>query len=223
MHESFLHEFRGKAAEQRQFPRMTVAFLVSIKNDASDTAAAGIGIDISGGGISFLSQDHVPLRECSIGLHIRARRVQANIIVLAATEVVFNEELWRRHRAQFTVLLKTDFDFIMALTHPGSHTLVSEHAEAVERENSCGVVESFGMFPTGLKDKIVQILVGMKRLTPPKSSQLALLAAHYGGPEFANDGTLLCHRLRIRSQDGAMVFETNFRVSADGDPVVVRD
>jgi hypothetical protein len=218
------HDFSGDAAERRQYRRINLHFpLWWMKDVKADAAVAGIGLEISGGGIQFLLQEPITQRACTIAVQIKDRRMLANIVIILAAEVVYEEQTWLHHRAKFLGLRDTDFDYIMALTSER----IPAGAAAMKGQASGGAVESYEMLPISIKEDIVRTLVSMKRLARPRETQLASLVAHYGGLQPADKGTAAFHRFSIRtkmnSARGELVFDTHFLISEDGTKVIVRE
>jgi hypothetical protein len=230
-----LHDFRHDQQERRQYPRVPLRFAIWWLK-GKNTAVAGIGIEISGGGLQFLLEHKIENQSpCSLVFQINDRRMQAKIIVLHAEEVVFEEQPWQHHRAKFAGMLEADFAFIMALTdgHPlepeGCAVRAVQRSardQAEKRKLSVGSLESYDMLPLRIREKIVARLVAMKRLSPPRKLEQALLAAHYTGFRHENDDTIFHRffmRTRINSLPGTLVFNTEVLISDDGTELHVRE
>jgi len=221
-----LHNFSADEVERRQYRRINLQFpLWWMKGPEASAVIAGIGVEISGGGIQFLLPEPIPQRACTIALRINDRNVRANIMIVLAAAVVYKDQPMHHHRAKFLGLRDSDFDFIIALT---SAVPVATGAGALRTKNSIGSLESYDMLPLKIKEEIVRTLVSMKRLAKPRETHLALMVAHYAGLQAADEGSVPFHRFSIRTKmdpggRGMMVFDTHFLISEDGTKVLIRE
>jgi hypothetical protein len=214
-----LHNFGADAAERRQYPRIDLQFpLWWMKGAEAASAVAGIGVEISGGGMQFLLQESIPERACSIVFEIKARRMKANVVIILATKVMYKERPWQHNRAKFLGLLSTDFDFIMAIKPDRP---VPTGGGLLKGKDSVGSLEAYEMLPAKIKEDIVKSLVGMRRLAPPREARLASLVAHYVGLQPGALGSAACYRFSIQTKMKAEVFDTHVLVSLDGTKLII--
>jgi hypothetical protein len=233
---SLLHSFSQDQIERRQYPRVELQFpLWWLKDFKGNEAVAGIGLEISGGGLQFLLEEQIEL-QCSVAFNIQDRRMRANVLVVQSAVCSYRQKHWHRHRAKFVGLMNSDFDYIMAFTEAYARkasdgvSAAAVHVPIVKPKpkpkHSVGSLESYDMLPLRVQETIVRKLVELKRLVPPHETRLALLAAHYGGIQPANDDKVFHRffiRTRMNSQAGAVVFNTEVLVGDNGQDVIVRD
>jgi hypothetical protein len=195
---------------------------------------------VAGGGMQFMLElrHQISTDVCCLAFQIRDRKVRANVRILRTEEILYKSQLWQRFNAKFDGLLSNDFDFIVSLSDQKSHRQPGERSAATaarsvpkspptKSRTSIGNLDSYNMLPSRLKEQIVEMLVGMKRVAPVLDANLALMAAHYGGIQAAAEGDMPYHRFSIRtkmnSEKGAFVFDTQFLVSDDGATVLVHE
>jgi hypothetical protein len=230
---SLLHSFSQDQIERRQYQRVDVPFpLWWLKDFKGNEPIAGIGIEISGGGLQFLLEQQIEL-QCSLAFNIEDRRMRANVLVVQSAICLYKGKHWHRHRAKFVGLMNSDFDYIIAFTEAYARKTSPPAPGAAERlppakkpKHSVGALESYDMLPLSIQETIVRKLVELKRIVRPQETRLALLAAHYGGIQPANDGNVFHRffiRTRMNSQTGALVFNTEVLVSDNGEDVIVRE
>ena len=230
---SLLHSFSQDEIERRQYPRIAVQFpLWWLKDFKGNDVVAGIGIEISGGGLQFLLEEQIEF-QCSLAFNVEDRRMRANILVIQSAPVAYKGKPWHRHRVKFVGLMNSDFDYIMAFTEayaekaPDAPGAVRRSPLAKPKsKSSIGSLESYDMLPLHVQDTIVRKLVELQRLVKPHETRLALLAAHYGGIQPSTEGNVFHRffiRTRMNSHSGAIVFNTEVLISDNGRDVVVRE
>jgi hypothetical protein len=230
---SLLHSFSQDQIEQRQYQRVEVQFpLWWLKDFKGEDAVPGIGIEISGGGLQFLLEEKIEL-QCSLAFNIGDRRMRANVLVVQSAVCVHKEKHWHRHRAKFVGLMNSDFDHIVAFTEacakksrPAAGAAPRAPIQKPRSASFVGSLESYDMLPLRIQETIVRKLVELKRLVRPQETRLALLAAHYGGIQPANDGNVFHRffiRTRMNSLSGALVYNTEVLISDNGQDVLVRE
>jgi hypothetical protein len=231
---SLLHSFSQDQIERRQYQRVEIQFpLWWLKDFKGNETVAGIGLEISGGGLQFLLEEKIEL-QCSLAFNIEDRRMRANVLVVQSAVCWYKERQWHRHRAKFVGLMNGDFDYITAFTEAYARKTSEGASAAAPRtlvvkpkpKQSVGSLESYDMLPLRVQETIVAKLVELKRLVPPHETRLALLAAHYGGIQPANDDNVFHQffiRTRMNSPTGPLIFNTEVLVSDNGKDVVVRD
>jgi hypothetical protein len=228
---SLLHSFSQDQLERRQYQRVEVQFpLWWLKDFKGNDAVAGIGVEISGGGLQFLLEHKIEL-QCSLAFLLAERRMRANVLVVQSVPYAYKGHQWHRHRAKFVGLMNSDFDFIVAYADAAVDKATKAPVVPAPRvqpkpKHSVGTLESYDMLPLRIQETIVRKLVSLKRLVRPQDVRLALLAAHYGGIQPASDGNVYHRffiRTRMNSQAGAVVFNTEVLVSDDGEDIIVRE
>jgi hypothetical protein len=114
--QNLLHNFNSDHRERRQYQRIALQFPIWWLQSAHERApAAGIGLEISGGGLQFLLQQRIE-STASIAFQIDERRMRANIGIVERTQTAYKDLPWYRYRAKFVGVLDADFEFIIALT-----------------------------------------------------------------------------------------------------------
>ena len=239
---NLLHEFKADGRERRQYVRLRLKFAMWWLQDGRvDMVVPGIGVDISAGGMQFMLDIDHPIagNVCNIAFKIQNRKMRANVRKMRTEEVLFEGNVMRRYDVQFEGLLSNDFDFVLSLTEGtpkipdnaktavGLRSGTTARSLGLQPKTSIGDLTSYDALPSHVKERIVSMLVTMKRMNPQTNVALALMAAHYGGRQEAAHGAAPYHRFSIRSkmnsEKGAFVFTTLFLVSDDGASVIVRE
>jgi hypothetical protein len=231
---SLLHSFSQDQIERRQYQRVEVQFALWFLKDFKGTEAiAGIGIEISGGGLQFILEQKIE-QQCSLAFVTDNRRMRANVLIVQSVVCSYKGQEWNRHRAKFVGLMSGDFDAIIAFTEAHAQNKPKDGAGPAQRrppgrpksKHSVGSLESYDMLPLRIQDAIVRRLVDLKRMVRPQETRLALLAAHYGGIQPASDGNVYHRffiRTRMNAKTGPLVYNTEVLVSDDGEEVLIRD
>jgi hypothetical protein len=205
------HDFGRDAAERRQYRRMVVRFpLWWMKDAKANVAVAGIGLEISCGGLQFLLPEKIATGGCPVLFTLKERRMLANIEIKMAAEVVYEEQPWLHYRAMFFGLRETDFDFIITITEK----LASKP------------LPTFDTLPDKIKFQIINTLVKMKRMSRATKSEVSSLDTHYVGKEALKGGATFLRfnvRSKIESDEGVMLFDTYFLLSEDGTSLMIRE
>jgi hypothetical protein len=205
------HNFSDNAANRRQYRRIFIRFpLWWMKDVKTNVAVAGIGIELSGGGLQFLLHETIPTPGCTVLFTIKERRILANIEIKMAAEIVHEKQLWQHCRAKFHGLREIDFHFIMNIT----------------KQLASKPLPTYDTLPVKIKNDIVNALVDMKRLAQPTKNELPLLDVHYAGTESVNSSAPLLKfniRTKLTTYRGVMVFDTYFLLSEDGTTLIIRD
>jgi hypothetical protein len=234
------HDFRHNISERRQYQRIALTFPM-FWLPKSKPPVAGVGIELSGGGLQFLLQEEGSHGPASIAFQVHDRRIRAEVLVLGSSLDKYKGQFWQRYRSQFVGLLETDFDFILALTEgkagqagqPGQAggavpSLVDLAASERTQQPKTSVANtySFELLPEDTRDRIVKTLIDMKRLPQGLRPGQVPMALHYAGTLPANGGRIF-HRFSVRSRmssaAGSHVFATNFLISDDGRKIIVRE
>jgi len=237
-----LHDFMVDGEKRRQYVRLRLKFAMWWLQDGRvDMVVPGIGVDISAGGMQFMLDIDHPIagNVCNIAFKIQNRKMRANVRKMRTEEVLFEGHVMRRYDVQFEGLLSNDFNFLISLTEGiskipdnaktavGLRSGTTARSLGLQPRTSVGDLTSYDALPSHVKERIVSMLVTMKRMNPQTNVALALMAAHYGGRQEAADGEAPYHRFSIRtkmnSEKGAFVFTTLFLVSDDGASVIVRE
>lgn len=112
-----LHNFNAKQGERRQYRRFLLQYAVWwLKDRKLENPVAGLGTEISAGGLQFMLQAQIPQTDCTVVLEVNGRRMRANIALVQTAEVAYKGQAWKQYSAKFVGLLNADFDFILALT-----------------------------------------------------------------------------------------------------------
>ena len=229
---SLLHDFSSDTHERRQYRRMALQFGVWLLDDSQSGAPiAGVGADISGGGMQFLLESHFTESHAAIAFEIGGRQMRADILVIEAAQTMFRGEPWYHYRAKFVGMLSGDFYFLVEFIDARAEAVAPGRLQAVEPRKpaapkvSSATLESYDKLPAPIKKQILETLVRMKRLAPGEPAGGAPVAAHYGGTQSVDER--LFHRFwvrtRVDSPAGSLVYNTDFLISDDGGKIVVHE
>jgi hypothetical protein len=208
--DNLLHSFSRD--DRRQHRRILLRFpLWWVKDAKAKVAVAGVGVEISAGGLQFLLQQKmIPTRGCTVLFTIEDRRMVANIEIKSAVDVVVEGQPMLHYRVMFLGLRETDFNFLITITGK----LASKP------------LPQYDTLPTEIKYDIVNALVKMKRLSQATTSEASSLETRYAGKETPKGGTTFLRfnvRSKIKSKEGERVFDTSFLVSEDGTNLLIRE
>jgi len=227
------HDFRVSGSERRQDSRLSLTFPMWWFSGEIG-GVDGLAIEISVGGIQFLLKREVPTRQCSIAFQIDDRKMQATVSIVRTTQVMHENQEWNCYGAKFEGLLESDFDFIVALNDSSvearsaagqadSTALLQRQAQPMSPVSISALQSSDALLPEITRKRIVEILVGMRRLQAVQDLYLALVAIHYVGIHPSAEGDVQYHRFAIRTRKntdgGRVVYNTHFLVSDDGSEI----
>jgi hypothetical protein len=211
---------------------MALQFGVWLLNDASGSAPiAGVGADVSGGGLQFLFEKHFTERHAAIAFETGGRQMRADILVIEAAQTMFRGQPWYHYRAKFVGMLRGDFNFLVEFIDARAEAVAPSRLPAVAPVKRGGAtisatpLESYDKLPDQTKKQILQTLVRIKRLAPGEPARGTLIATHYGGAQSTDTG--LFHRFwvrtRVESPAGSFVYNTDLLISDDGTEIVVHE
>lgn len=207
---------------------MALQFGVWLLDDAQGGAPfAGVGADISGGGLQFLLEKQRTDSHAALAFEIGGRQMRADVVVIECVPTTFRGQPWYHYRAKFVGMLSGDFYFLVEFIDARAQEVAPaglRPAAAANPKVSPTPLESYDKLPGHIKKQMMLTLMRMKRLPAGELATLAPIAAHYGGTE-SSDGKLFHRfwvRTRVESQAGSLVYNTDFLISDDGTKLVVR-
>lgn len=224
-----MHNFDRDTHERRQYRRLATEFgLWWLDELQGDAPTAGIGVDISGGGLRFVLEREFRQTRGAIAFSIGGRRMRANILVIESLPTVYRGQFWFHYRAKFIGMLSSDFDFLTAYidaqpavaeqrTHAPPARAAAPPARAAAPPAAAlpqpgaspsppppvirrplSSIDSFDKLPTPVKKQIVQALVRANRLPRGQQTYLSPITAHYNGMQTGEGGNF--HRFSVRTQ-----------------------
>ena len=214
--------FTGKEVNRRKFPRKKKGYRATFTLDGGKTMHPAIGLDISGGGMCFLTQDEVkdPTFEIRATLEQRAVRMRVQTVwqdrVTHAGKAVF------RYGVRYSGIPADDWDAVMRYTTGQSvedANKAQEELVAVKMTDD----DAARLIPMALQRKLLEMLVGRNRLAPVDGKTTPLVQFFYSGLVKYQNKPM--HRLTIQSKivrdDGTDMYETRFLFDEAGENVLM--
>jgi len=204
--------FAGKETNKRKYPRKKGAYRAStLLADGIERSA--IGVDVSAGGLSFLSKR--PIKEPEFDMLVKLEdtvlRVRAKVVREQPTTHA-GARVWR-YGMQFTGIAADDWDAIVRYT---TDRPVAEPQNRVPLELArirMTPDDTARLLPLALQNKLLAMLVRLRRLGPLDERVNPLVQYFYSGV-VRHERTLM-HHLTIQSKVvdpdlQAQLFETEF-------------
>ncbi|HEX3466658.1 MAG TPA: PilZ domain-containing protein [Candidatus Elarobacter sp.] len=213
--------FTGKEQNRRKFPRKRKPFRASYSFDGNAGRAA-IGLDISGGGLCFLSQEPVARDEFDVRVLLDERQLRVRVKVVWSDNVQHQGRTVWRYGTRFTGIPADDWDAIIRYT---TDRPVAESNKAQDELATVRMTpdDTARLLPGELQRKLLQLLVDRGRLAPLDERVTPLVQYFYSGVVRHNDK--LVHRLVIQSKvvgpETDELFETRFVFDDSGKNVQI--
>ncbi len=212
--------FAGKPENRRRYPRRAGGFRVWIASDSGWNSAGGVDISASGMGLiapSKFAKDEVNLRIVieNKAIVVRAKQVWCIPGTLQGKPVF-------RYGVQYTGIGADDWDALVRFCNSESVNVENKAQKELEmvRMQADDVAR---LIPTRLQERLLNMLVQSRRLSPLEKDKIPLVQYAYGG--VTKRGSKQLHRLQIHSRvveevTGETVsFDTRFLFDESGTDV----
>jgi hypothetical protein len=213
--------FTGKEVNRRRFPRKRKGYRATYTVDGKVQRPA-IGLDISGGGCCFLTQEEVALPEFELRATLDQRAVHMRIRVVWQDRVTHQGKAVWRYGVRYSGIPADDWDAVMRYTTGKPVADVNKAQEeliAVRMTDE----DATRLIPMNLQLRLFRMLVERKRLAPVDPKMTPLVQFFYSGLVRFEDKPM--HRLTIQSKvvrdDGTDMYETRFLVDESGENVMM--
>jgi hypothetical protein len=214
--------FTGKEPNRRKYPRKRKPYRATFSVDAGATQKPAIGLDISGGGLCVLTQEPVGKDEFEIRATIETRVIRVRAKAVWQDTVTHQGKSVWRYGMRFTGIGADDWDAIVRYTTDKS---VAETNKAQEELTTVRMTpdDANRLLPTRLQQRLLQMLVERRRLSPIKENQTPLVQYFYSGVMRHEDKMM--HRLTIQSKvvgpHGDEMFQTRFVFDDKGESIKI--
>jgi hypothetical protein len=204
--------FARKETNKREYPRRRKYYRASFLLEEGVEKPA-IGVDVSGGGIGFLAQTKIPIPEFDMLMKLEDQVLRVRVAVVSEHPTTHDGRRAYRYGTKFTGIAADDWD---AVVRYSSDRPVAETESAVTRELErvrMSPDDAARLLPLTLQNKLLAMLVRLRRLAPLDENQVPLVQFFYSG--IVRQERLLLHHLTIQSKlvdpdGGANLFETEF-------------
>ena len=174
-----------------------------------------LGTTVSKEGLAFVSPAQLSADELAITFTLRQRRIPSRVKVHRGEAMQAPERIVHRYFCSFIAIAADDWDAVVRY--------VEDRPEPPVAVPALGplVDEDFRTLPSAVQHEIVEQLVRMKRLAPPKAGHQPLIRLQAGAVRELGDGRS-CQDVIIHSRLGGhhhahepRSFDTRFRVYAN--------
>lgn len=216
--------FAGKDANKRKYPRKKKPFRASYVLDGQNQRPA-IGLDISAGGVGFLAQEQIPVKEFEMLIQVEDRVMRVRAKSMREEPATYQGKRVFRYGMMFVGIGADDWDAIVRYT---TDKAVAEPNKAAEELAKVRMSpdDTARLLPLALQNKLLSMLVQRRRLAPLDAKSTPLVQYFYSGI-VRYEGRPM-HRLTIQSRiiqpDGTpATFETEFVFDDSGTKIAILD
>jgi hypothetical protein len=212
--------FAGKDANKRKYPRKKKPFRATYIVEGTKQTP-GIGLDISAGGVGFLAQEKIALKDFEMLIQVETRVMRVRAHVCREDPATYQGKKVYRYGMAFSGIAADDWDTIVRYT---TDQQVVESNKAVEDIQRVRLTpdDTARLLPLALQNRLLAMLVQRGRLEPLDQKKTPLVQYFYSGI-VRHEGKPM-HRLLIQSKimgiDGLpQLFETQFVFDDSGSTV----
>jgi len=213
--------FTGKEANRRKFPRKKKAYRATYTLDGQ-TMRPAIGLDISGGGMCFLTQEEVAKDEYEVRATLDQRAVRMRVKTVWHDTVTHQGKPVTRYGVRYSGIPADDWDAVMRYSTGkpvADANKAQEELVAVKMTDD----DAARLIPLALQRKLLDMLVQRHRLAPIDERSTPLVQFFYSGLVRYENKPM--HRLTIQSKvvrdDGTDMYETRFLFDENGENVLM--
>lgn len=212
--------FTGKEVNKRKYPRKRRPYRATYTTDGKNQKPA-IGLDISGGGCSILTQEDVGKTEFEVRAQLEQRMVRLRAKTVWQDNVQHQGRRVWRYGLQFTGIPADDWDAIIRYS---ADKPVEDSNKVAEDLTKVRLTpdDTARLLPQALQNRLLSMLVQRGRLDPLDANKTPLVQYFYSG--VVRHQGMPMHRLTIQSKvvdhDGGL-FETQFLFDDRGSNVLV--
>jgi hypothetical protein len=213
--------FTGKEVNRRKFPRKKKGYRATYTLDGGQTMHPAIGLDISGGGMCFLTQTDVENPEFEVRATLDQRAVRMRVKTVWKDKVTHAGKAVTRYGVRYSGIPADDWDAVMRYSTDkpaeGDANKAQEELTAVKMSED----DAARLIPMALQRKLLDMLVSRNRLAKPDGKSTPLVQYFYSGLVRYQNKPM--HRLTIQSKvvrdDGTDMYETRFLFDETGENV----
>lgn len=210
--------FARKPANKRQYPRKRKAYMASYLLEG-DVKRPAIGLDVSAGGLSFLSQKRIPVPEFDMEIHLEGRTIRVRVAVVREEPTLHRGQRAFRYGMQFSGIAADDWDAIVRYTTDQPvvepRSIAAEEIQRIQMSPD----DMARLIPLRLQNRLLARLVKLGRLAPLDEKITPLVQYFYSGLQRYENAML--HRLTVQSKlvgrdDVPAFYETTFLFDDSG-------
>lgn len=213
--------FTGKEVNRRKFPRKRKGYRATYTLDGK-TQRPAIGLDISGGGMCFLTQEEVAHPEFELRVTLDQRAVRMRVRPVWQDRVTHQGKAVWRYGVRYSGIPADDWDAVMRYT---TGKPVADMNKAQDELVAVRMTDDDAtrLIPMMLQRRLFQMLIERNRLAPLDPKITPLVQFFYSGLVRFEDRPM--HRLTIQSKvvldDGTDMYETRFLIDESGENVMM--
>ncbi|MGH7660703.1 MAG: PilZ domain-containing protein [Vulcanimicrobiaceae bacterium] len=212
--------FTGKDANRRKFPRKKKGYRATYTLDGQ-TQHPAIGLDISGGGMCFLTQEEAAKDEFEVRATLDQRAVRMRVRVVWRDTVTHQGKGVTRYGVRYSGIPADDWDAVMRYSTGkpvADANKTQDELVAVKMTND----DAARLIPLALQKRMYEMLVQRHRLAPVDDKPPLVQFFYSGLVRYENKPM---HRLTIQSKvvrdDGTDMYETRFLFDENGENVLM--
>jgi hypothetical protein len=203
-------------AEKRTAPRKETQYAVHWVGADGKTVTAN-GVEISAGGMTFLTQIPLPAKEHTVVATLRSTHMPIRILVERESITAVNGAPWRRISAKMLGISADHWDLVIREVHNIAEPVNAAAAQLNEIAKK--VDNDYRLLPLQVQRQIIRMLVTSNRLDEVAEGQMPTVRMEGLGSTKAADGRTL-RRVNIHSrrhvQDMTVSYDTIFSIDEDG-------
>lgn len=212
--------FTGKDANRRKFPRKKKGYRATYTLDGQ-TQRPAIGLDISGGGMCFLTQEEVAREEFEVRATLDQRAVRMRVKVVWHDSVTHQGKAVTRYGVRYSGIPADDWDAVMRYS-TGKPVADANKAQEDLVAVKMNADDAARLIPLALQKRMFDMLVQRHRLAPIDDKPPLVQFFYSGLVRYENKPM---HRLTIQSKvvrdDGTDMYETRFLFDENGENVLM--
>jgi hypothetical protein len=212
--------FTGKDANRRKFPRKKKGYRATYTLDGQ-TQRPAIGLDISGGGMCFLTQEEVAKDEFEVRATLDQRAVRMRVKTVWHDSVTHQGKTVSRYGVRYSGIPADDWDAVMRYSTGkplADANKAQEDLVAVKMSED----DAARLIPLALQRRMYEMLEQRHRLAPVDDKPPLVQFFYSGLVRYENKPM---HRLTIQSKvvrdDGTDMYETRFLFDESGENVLM--
>lgn len=217
--------FAGKDANKRKYPRKKKPFRATYVLADGQTQRPAIGLDISAGGVGFLSQEQIALKEFDMLLAVEERVIRVRTKVCREEPAQYQGKRVFRYGMMFSGIGADDWDLIVRYTTDKPTAEPNKAVQDLQRVRMTPD-DTARLLPLALQNRLLAMLVQRGRLAPLDGKTTPLVQYFYSGITRYEGRPM--HRLVIQSKminpDGtSALYETQFVFDDTGSTIGILD
>ncbi len=212
--------FLTRVGDRRQYKRRAGAFHMWWLPE-NQAPVQGIGMELSPNGIVFIIKAGIQAPEFNIRMRIREQMLPARVKRVRYDVMDYKGEKFNRYVCELQGIAADHWDAIVRYVNDTPEPI--DRRKQQNQEMSNRVDDAYRLLPMAIQQKLIDLLVGQRKLEAPAPGQTPLIKLFYGG--LVNvPGKGKAHRVnvhsRIKVNDDMMAYDSRFLVTEPGGEII---